>query len=548
MKTTGMRAADLRLSDLFSFGPKGGVMRFAGERVLLFDAVALGLLRKQLIESFGYHAARAVLTRFGYGHGWRTAEALREGIPWADEREWRIAGGRLHRLWGLVTFEPVEPDGRPGPEPFADAIWHDSYEAEQHLLHLGQATEPVCWTLAGFASGYLSRVNGRPIFALEESCRGKGDAVCRMIGRSREEWGEAIVPHLPFYETDCLDASLRHVQRALRRAETRLLRAERLISAGDEETEVPGLVARSEAMRSVVVMARRVARTNATVLLLGESGVGKERIARLVHDASPRVAGPMVAINCAAVPESLLESELFGHAKGAFSGAVTERAGLFEAARGGTLFLDEVGEIPLAMQAKLLRVLEEREVRRVGENRTRPIDVRIVAATHRNLAAAVAQGRFRQDLYFRLRVVEIAIPPLRERPEDILPIARRQLSEAAAREGEAPKELGKSACRALYEHAWPGNVRELVNAMERARILSEGPTIEGIDLPPEIGGAAAATTSREAGFSPRPLAEVERAHILATLAAEGGNRKEAAAKLGIGVATLYRKLKEYAEG
>jgi two-component system, NtrC family, response regulator HydG len=544
MKSTGMRAADLRLSDLFSFGPKGGVMRFAGERVLLFDAVALGLLRKQLIESFGYHAARATLTRFGYGHGWRTAEALRDAIPWADEREWRIAGGRLHRLWGLVTFEPVEASGRPGPEPFADAIWHDSYEAEQHLLHVGQATEPVCWTLAGFASGYLSRVNGRPIFALEESCRGKGDAVCRMIGRSREEWGEAITPHLPFYETDCLDASLRHVQRALRRAETRLLRAERLLSA-DDEAEVPGIVARSEAMRRVVAMARRVARANATVLILGESGVGKERIARLLHDASPRVGGPMVAINCAAVPESLLESELFGHAKGAFSGAVAERPGLFEAARGGTLFLDEVGEIPAAMQAKLLRVIEEREVRRVGENRTRPIDVRIVAATHRDLAAAVAQGRFRQDLYFRLRVVEIAIPPLRERPEDILPIARRELSEASAREGEAPKEIGKSACRALYEHGWPGNVRELLNAMERARILSEGPTIELGDLPPEIGGPAARPS--DAGFSPRTLAEVEREFILATLAAEGGNRKEAAAKLGIGVATLYRKLKEYAE-
>ena len=223
---------------------------------------------------------------------------------------------------------------------------------------------------------------------------------------------------------------------------------------------------------------------------------------------------------------------------------MAERPGLFEAARGGTLFLDEVGEMPTAMQAKLLRVLEEREVRRVGENRTRPIDVRIVAATHRDLAAAVSQGRFRQDLYFRLRVVEIAIPPLRERPDDILPIARRQLSEAAAREGEAPKEIGKSACRALYEHAWPGNVRELVNAMERARILSEGPTIELGDLPPEIGDAGTAKPSGT-GFSPRTLAEVEREHILATLAAEGGNRKEAAARLGIGVATLYRKLKEY---
>jgi two-component system, NtrC family, response regulator HydG len=543
MRTKGIRAEDLRLSDLFDVGTRGGVMRFAGERVLLFDAVALGLLRQQLIASFGFHAARAVLTRFGYSHGWRTAEALREAIPWADEREWRIAGGRLHRLKGLVTFEPVAPSRRTTPEPFADAIWKDSYEAEQHLLHLGQATEPVCWTLTGFASGYLSRANGRAIYALEETCRGKGDAVCRMIGKSREDWGEEIEPHLAFYETDCLEESLRHVQRALRRAESRLLRAERILAPSTDESEPPGIVARSEGMKRVVAMARRVARTNATVLLLGESGVGKERVARLVHDASGRLGGPMVAVNCAAMPESLLESELFGHAKGAFSGAVADRPGLFEAARGGTLFLDEIGDVPPAMQAKLLRVLEEREVRRVGENKTRPVDVRIVAATHKDLASAAADGSFRQDLYFRLRVVEISIPPLRERPEDILPIAKRLLAEAAAREGGgAPKEIGKAACRALYDYAWPGNVRELVNAMERARILSDGPAIEPGDLPPEITSVRA--PERPPG-EPRTLAEVEREHILSMLGAAGGNRALAAAELGIGVATLYRKLKEY---
>ncbi len=538
-----MRARDLRLDDLFAFEPRGGIMTFAGERVLLFDAVALGLLRKQLIDSFGFHAARAVLTRFGYSHGWRTAETLHGALPWADEREWRIAGGRLHRLKGLVTFEPVDASRRQGPEPFADAIWNDSYEAEQHLLHLGQATEPVCWTLTGFASGYLSRANGRAVYAIEEACRGRGDAACHMVGKELAEWGDTITPHLAFYETDCLEKSLELVQKALRRAESRLKRAARSLGEADEDF-VSGMVARSEAMHRVVAMARRVAKSSATVLIYGESGVGKERIARLVHDASPRTGGPLVAINCAAMPESLLESELFGHVKGAFSGAVADRPGLFEAAKGGTLFLDEIGEVPVAMQAKLLRVLEEREVRRVGENRTRPIDVRIVAATHRDLAAAVREGSFRQDLYFRLRVVELRIPPLRERPDDVLPIARRVLAEAAAREGKPPKELGKGACRALLDHDWPGNVRELVNAMERAYILSEGPRVEEGDLPPEIAGTQAAHP-RGGEDDARTLAEVERDHILATLAAVGGNRARAAERLGIGVATLYRKIEQY---
>lgn len=545
MKAKGIRAADLRLADLFDVPPRGGVMRFAGERVLLLDAVALGLLRKQLFDSFGHHAARSILTRFGFSHGWRTAEALRDALPWADEREWRIAGGRLHRLKGLVTFEPVgETRRQQGKEPFADAIWHDSYEAEQHLLHLGQADEPVCWTLAGFASGYLSRANGRAIYAIEESCRGRGDAICRMVGKSREEWGEQIEPFMQFYETDCLEESLRQVQKALRRAEGRLLRAERAEKLAPEE-EIQGIVSHSEAMRSVLAMAKRVAKTNATVLISGESGVGKERIARLVHDASPRAFGPFVAINCAAMPESLLESELFGHTKGAFSGAIADRVGLFEAAKGGTLFLDEIGDLPLSMQAKLLRVLEAREVRRLGENRTHRVDVRIVAATHKELEAAVEEASFRQDLYYRLRVVEVHIPPLRERPEDILPIAKKVLADAASRTGVATKEVGKSACRALYEYRFPGNVRELLNAMERASILSDGPTIELEDLPPEIAGSQRKGRVRKA--ERKTIAEVTREHVLATLATFEGNRERTAEALGIGVATLYRKLKEYAE-
>ncbi|MEW5739381.1 MAG: sigma-54-dependent Fis family transcriptional regulator [Myxococcota bacterium] len=531
-----MRARNLQLTDVFEFSPDGGVMTFAGERVVLLDAVAMGILRSQLIGSFGLSGARATLTRFGFTHGWRVAEAMKTAIEWDDEREWRVAGGRLHRLHGMVVFEPVQEAST--PQPFAEAVWHDSYEAEQHLLHQGRADTCVCWTLTGFASGYLSYVNGRTIYCLETSCRGKGDPVCRLVGRAKEDWPPEQQAELAFYESDCLTSALKKLQQEWKKVDRQLASRRREREAEDAS----GLVARSAAMKAILTQARRVAAVDATVLLLGESGVGKERIARLIHESSPRQAGPFVAINCAAMPETLLESELFGHARGAFTGAVTDRAGLFEAAKGGTLLLDEVGELPAAMQAKLLRVLQEREVRRVGENKTRAIDVRVVAATHRDLAAEVKAGRFREDLFFRLRVVELKVPALRERPEDVLPLARLALSEAARRSRLPVRELSNEALRRVASYSWPGNVRELMNAMERATVLATGRRVEVDDLPEELRSPTPASRRAPVGHT---LAELEREAILATLAAEKGNRARTAERLGIGQATLFRKLKAY---
>jgi DNA-binding NtrC family response regulator len=531
-----MRARNLTLSDVFEFDPQGGVMSFAGERVVLMDAVAMGLLRSQLVRSFGLAGARAVLTRFGYGHGWRMAEAMREAIEWDDEREWRVAGGRLHRLHGMVTFEPVTASTTT-PPPFAEALWRDSYEAEQHLLHLGRSEECACWMLTGFASGYLSKANGRTIYCLEESCRARGDAVCRMVGRYKEDWPEEQQALFTFYESDCLDEGLQKLQGALRRVDRRL--AQRRTQVQQEEAS--GLVARSEGMRAVLAQVRRVAAVDTTVLLLGESGSGKERLAKLLHEQSARQAGPFVALNCAAVPEALLESELFGHARGAFTGAVGDRAGLFEAAKGGTLLLDEVGELPLPMQAKLLRVLQEREVRRLGENRTRPVDARVVAATHRELASEVKAGRFREDLYFRLKVIELRVPPLRSRREDIAPLARLALDAATSRARLPHRELSQESLRVLLAYPWPGNVRELFNAMERAAVLAVSRRVEPSDLPEELQRPPAGT----APVAGQTLEALERAAILATLEAERGNRARTALRLGIGQATLFRKLKLY---
>ncbi len=537
-----MRARNLKLTDIFDFDADGGEMTLAGERVVLMDAVAMGLLRSQLITAFGMTGARSIFTRFGYTHGYRLAEAMKTAIPWEDEREWRVAGGRLHRLHGMVSFEPVKHSTH-SPPPFAEAVWHDSYEADQHLLHHGQAEECVCWTLAGFASGYLSKAQGRTVYCIEESCRGKGDPVCRMVGRFREDWPEAQQAFFTFYESDCLNEALSTLQAQLKKVDRRLAQRRRELESEQDES---GLVIRSLSMKTLLGQARRVASVDTSVLLQGESGAGKERIARFIHDASGRQAGPFVAINCAAVPESLIESELFGHARGSFTGATSDRAGLFESAKGGTLLLDEVAELPLPMQSKLLRVLQEREVRRVGENKTRSIDVRLIAATHRDLAAEVKANRFREDLFFRLRVIELQVPPLRERPEDILPLARQALARSAAREKLPLKELSPEASRRVLAHPWPGNVRELLNAMERALVLSPGKRIEASDLPPDVKQPAAA--ARHLGEQ-RTLAEIEREAILTTLAAERGSRARTAERLAIGQATLFRKLKQYqAEG
>jgi DNA-binding NtrC family response regulator len=539
-----MRASDLDLRELLSFEPKGGVIRFGSERVLLMDAVALGLIRRELIETMGMTAARALLTRFGYAHGWRTADTMRTSFPWDTDDEWRRAGGWLHTLQGHLRVEPSTSE-TPGPKPLGNSIWQDSYEAEQHLLHMGRADEPVCWTLTGFASGYLSRAYDRHIYCLEDRCRGKGDSVCRLIGRPLEEWGEGFTPNLQFFQKACLDDALTQVTGELKRVERQLRSRKQALAVDDSAKAMPaGFIVQSAEMQRLLDLARRVAQVDSTVLITGESGAGKERVARFIHDESSRANGPFVAINCGAVPETLLESELFGHARGSFTGATQDRAGLFEAANGGTLLLDEIGEVPPAMQVKLLRVLQEREVRRVGENRGRTVNVRVLAATNRSLTDEINAARFRQDLYYRLKVVELRVPPLRDRRDDVLPLARMFLVSTAARTGRKVTSLSPAAAQQLLRYDWPGNVRELENAIERATVLATGNQVDVPDLPQEVGLAMIPAAGSGAVKS---LADVERDYITAVMKASGGNRTKAAATLGIGAATLYRKLKQYGD-
>ncbi|MBI4817443.1 MAG: sigma-54-dependent Fis family transcriptional regulator [Deltaproteobacteria bacterium] len=304
------------------------------------------------------------------------------------------------------------------------------------------------------------------------------------------------------------------------------------------------LVAKSPAMRRVIDLAERAAPTEATVLITGESGTGKERLARFIHERSRRAGGPFVAIDCGALPETLLESELFGHTKGAFTGAAGDKQGLFEASSGGTLFLDEIGETTPGVQVRLLRALQERTVRPVGATRDLHVDVRILAATHRDLASMVASGAFRKDLYYRIRVVPLEVPPLRDRREDLLPLARELIGRTCRENRCGPCSLSSEVLDLLHGYSWPGNIRELENAIERAVILAEGqPRIEVSDLPPEVRGAHPVATSTPGEIL--SLAEVERRHIVATLERLGDNRKATAEALGIGENTLWRRLKSY---
>ena len=540
--STAMKSTDLNLNELLNFSPEGGLIQFGPLRVILMDTSALGLFRKELIDNLGWSAARVLLSRFGFAQGWRAAESLHADFPWDSDDEWRQAGAGLHTLLGHVVVDERSP-GEGDHSDELQAVWKDSYEAEQHLLQIGRSEEPVCWTLTGFLAGYMSRAQDREIVARESRCRAKGDAACRVVAKPYERWQELGEDDVIVFPRESLYGALTKVTEALKDAEKNLRRHVRQIHSGTSDVLDPsGIIAASDSMKKTLDIARRVARVDSSVLLTGESGVGKERIARLIHEESERAARPFVAVNCGAVTESLLESELFGHVRGSFTGATQDRIGLFEAAHHGTIFLDEIGELAQSMQVKLLRVLQEREIRRVGESRVRKVDARVIAATNRDLAEEVAAGRFRDDLYYRLRVIELRIPPLRDRRQDILPIARRVLTQLSRKLQRDLTGFTSAAADLLLRYPWPGNVRELQNAVEHAVVLADGPKIDTTDLPEEV---RLRSTHRLSLDTTRTLAEVERDYILAVLEANGGNQAKTAERLKIGTATLYRRLRAY---
>ena len=315
-----------------------------------------------------------------------------------------------------------------------------------------------------------------------------------------------------------------------------------------EKSDLSGIIGKSPGFLRALDLARRVSNSAASVYISGESGTGKEVVARAIHNFGNRKDKPFIALNCSAIPENLLESELFGYAKGAFTGASDKKIGLFEEAQGGTLFLDEIGDLSLPLQAKLLRVLQERKIKRIGENQTRPVDVRVVSATHKDLTVEVNEKRFREDLFFRLNVIPIALPPLRDRKEDILPLAEFFLTKYAALNGSAVKGFTKEALEKLYSHFWRGNVRELENTIERAVVLCQDPLIDAGDLFGDLDPKPHPVASID---SPLPLGENGRlltlqeltdAYVMFALERNGGAKDKTARDLGIDRKTLYRRL------
>ena len=346
----------------------------------------------------------------------------------------------------------------------------------------------------------------------------------------------------PFVNDDLLQTVKNAIQQRDLFRENRALRREL-----NKQYTFSEIVGKSDSLQRIFTLVEKVAGTNANVLIQGESGTGKELVARSIHLNSHRSARPFVAVNCGALPESLLESELFGHTKGAFTGAVAEKKGLFRAASGGTLFLDEIGEMPLALQVKLLRALQEHEVTPVGSATAVKFDTRIIAATNRNLEGEVEENRFREDLFYRLNVIELSVPPLRERIEDIPLLAKHFVAKAARVQNTIEKPIGRDAISALANYNWPGNIRELENAIERAFILS-GEEIDLESLPPKVRNSASRSfhTRDDENFRPT-LEEMERRYLMDVLGSVGEDKSKAAHILGIDLSTLYRKLKRYEE-
>ena len=541
------------LAELLDFRPDQGIIRLHEQRVVLVSGAAMGLLRKELIDTLGTETARRLFLRFGYADGYHDAVSLRDRWKWSTGLEGLRAGIVLHRLEGIVRAEIVQLEHDAKSGSFREEVrWHDSYVAEQHIHHYGESSAPMCWSLVGYASGYASACLGQEIYFEEHECLAQGAAHCTVVGQDAESWGDRLEALRADFHGGSLGAEVERLRDVVHRRLQDVDRRERLVDRRERELNLlreraarhaasKRFIAGSGAMQDVLELAARVAPLDTTVLIYGESGTGKEFIVRMIHDQSPRATGPFVSINCAALTETLLESELFGHVRGAFTGAVRDKAGLFEVAGHGTLFLDEIGEVAPTVQAKLLRALQEREIRRVGGERTITVNARVVAATNRDLRAAAAAGTFREDLFFRLGAFVITVPPLRERREDIPLLVHDFVRRAAQRARKDVQSVSAEAMTALMNYRWPGNVRELEHAIERAVIVARGETIRPRELPPEIAQKARQRVPDDS----LDLRELERAMIERALERFRGNRKEAADALKISTVTLWRKMKQY---
>lgn len=550
----GIRVPDIHdLAKRLRFAPQQGRIWLDDQRMMLMHISSLGALRQELIESLGKETARGLITRIGYQAGTRDAAMARKVRAGSNTYDDFLAGPQLVSLEGIVHCEPLALDIDVGRgHYYGDFALIDCSEAEAHVANYGIGNETVCWMLVGYACGYTSAFMGRPILWREVECRALGHDRCRVIGKPVEEWDEAqddlrFLQIGDFVKWSCDSPGSPPVS-----------------SRVAAQTKVPensfGMVGISAGFNTVCHMVKKAAPTEATVLFLGESGVGKEIFAHNLHQLSKRRDGPFIAVNCASIPEHLMESELFGVEKGGYTGATSSRPGRFERADGGTLFLDEIGTLSYTAQGKMLRALQQGEVERVGDTHVRKVNVRVIAATNVNLREAIKAGNFREDLFFRLNVFPIKVPPLRERRDDIPLMMNWFLQRFAKKHGKLITGFRERAVDALFSYDWPGNVRELENMIERSVILAEEggaldlchlfTTGEEIDTSSFIlkrNGNIALESEGETGpvNGKASLAETEAAMLRAAVAEAHGNLAKAARLLGITRPKLAYRLQKH---
>jgi len=451
------------------FSAEEGKVWLNEQRIILFSLAALGKFRKEVFDTIGPERCKAFFIRLGYQVGILDGELARQMEFSGSEVERFMMGPTLHALRGMVL--PKMLDMRIDKDEFyCEVEWQNSYEVDICASDLGMMSEPSCWNLMGYASGYSSVMRQREIFFQEVECRSCGDSRCRVIGKPAEEW-ENYQEFKQYFEPDGLLDELRELQS----------RVDVLRNSMDDSEALADIIGHSKPFRHALNMVSKASDSKVSVLLLGETGVGKEVLAKALHKFSDRSDQPFIAINCAAIPPDLIESELFGVERGAFTGANQSRKGRFERADQGTLFLDEVVELTPRAQASLLRILQEGEFERIGDNKVRYVDVRVVAATNEDLSGAVKEGRFRADLYYRLSAYPVNIPSLRERKEDIPLFVAHFLDKYQVLYNKKVLGISDRSMEQLFAYHWPGNIRELENVVERALILAEPNGMIGMD-------------------------------------------------------------------
>ena len=540
-----MRANDLAIEELLKIDPEKGFPLFGSHRIMVTGIFALRRFGDDLNQGLGFEGMSRLLARLGYENGLTAATVIADMYDFDSRREWFLAGKVLMRMAGVVDLEILEWEYHEAQNRVRfKGIWHDSFEAVNFRAQMPEPSpQPICNLLTGLLSGYASGVFGREIFVRETTCEAHGDKVCTFEGRSLDEDDQDLQTFRDYLTLPTLDGDIARLKTELAQSQKELARREseieRLKQAPRPQETPSGIVYRAKSMGQVMALAQKIAQTDSTVLIQGESGTGKEVIARFIHDHSPRRQSPFLAVNCAALPANLLESELFGHVRGAFTGADSDKKGLLLEAGNGTFFLDEVSEMPVALQAKLLRVLQEKEIRPVGGVRHLPIGVRVMAAANRDLKLLMEKGEFREDLYYRLAVFPLTIEPLRRRKEDILILARHFLMRLKPNHpGFAPEVV-----RCLEAYHWPGNIRELENTIEYASVIAPDEKITPAHLPPSITQSARDPILSLTAERPS-LKALEQRYVNLILAHTKGNKVEAARILGIGTTTLWRYLQK----